>query len=216
MTRLSKRFRDPAEALKFFESVPECRSLPPPLHHRDASTQADFCIDDISSQMLSLLNAIPESEQAGVVCKLMQSLAKPSVMVPHEFIAQSLVTMQRLQHAGRSNVLALLAKALGTMRPDGRDSLMPICRMPVGLIEYAVNFFGASKRVHFSTYMSMYVLTPMYVYTYYFVSRSLHVLMTTEPGAKPCIAYLVPSGPKSMGVQCGPWKQLVKRVPVNH
>ena len=137
--------------LKPSNSVPECRSLPPPLHHRDASTQADFCSDDISSHnMLSLLNAIPESEQAGVVCKLMQSLATPSVMVPHEFIAQSLVSKQRLQQAGRSNVLASLAKALGTMRPDGRDSLMPICRMPVGLIEYAVNFF-ASKKVHFCT-----------------------------------------------------------------
>ena len=154
MTRLSKTSRDPAEALKFFESVPDSQSLPPPLHHQDASTQTDFCSDDITSQMLSLLSAIPESEQAGVVCKLVQALAAPSVKVPREFIAQSLLTMQRLQQAGRSNVLALLAKALGTIRPDGSDSLMPVCKMPVGLIEYAVNFF-ASKKVYF-------LLSPMY------------------------------------------------------
>ena len=39
--------------------------------------------------------------------------------------------------------------------------------------------------------------------------------MTTEPGARPCTVYLAPSGPKSMEVQCGPWKQLLMKVPEN-
>ena len=120
LTRLSKQFRDPAEALKFFDRP--CS--------QDKSTQAGFHLDDVSSQMLA------ESEQ------LMQELAlRSSVTVPAEFIAHSLVAMERLKHAGRSNILALLAKALGTVRPDGVESLMPVHRMPVGLIKYAVNFF---------------------------------------------------------------------------
>ena len=148
LARLSRRFRGPADALKFFESPPESRSLPSPrpvLHHRDASTQAGLCAGDISTQMKTLLGTLPQSEQAGVVCDLMQSLAPPAVTVPPEFIAQSLTSMQRLQQAGRSNILAGLAKALGTMRPDGSDSLMPVSRMPVGLIEYAASFFSSDS-----------------------------------------------------------------------
>jgi hypothetical protein len=53
--------------------------------------------------------------------------------------------MENLHRAGRSNVLYLLAKALGTTRPDGSDSLLPISRMPMGLLEYMVNFFTASS-----------------------------------------------------------------------
>ena len=100
LARLSRRFRGPADALKFFESPPESRSLPSPrpvLHHRDASTQAGLCAGDISTQMKTLLGTLPQSEQAGVVCDLMQSLAPPAVTVPPEFIAQSLTSMQRLQ-----------------------------------------------------------------------------------------------------------------------
>ena len=88
---------------------------------------------------------LPESQQPDVVCDLMQLLAPSSVTLPPEFIAQSLVSMQRLEQAGRSNILAGLAKALGTMRPNDQDSLMPISQMPVGLIEYAVNFFTSKK-----------------------------------------------------------------------
>ena len=95
--------------VKFFESPPESRSLPSPrpvLYHRDASTQAGLCAGYISTQMKTLLGTLPQSEQAHVVCDLMQSLAPPAVTVPPEFIVQSLTSMQRLQQAGRSNILA--------------------------------------------------------------------------------------------------------------
>ena len=82
--------------------------------------------------MLALLSLIPDSDQT----------LRSSVTVPAEFIAHSLVAMEKLKHAGRSNILALL---LGTVRPDGVESLMPVHRMPVGLIEYAVNFFTSKK-----------------------------------------------------------------------
>ena len=144
LTRLIKQFRDPAEALTSLEYARKSHSLPPVLHYRDASTQANFCTDDIKSQMRTLLSMLPESQQP---CDLIQLLAPSSI--PHKFIAQSLVSMQRLQQAGRSNILAGLAKALGTMLPNDQDSLMPISQMPVGLIEYAVNFFTSKKVCRF-------------------------------------------------------------------
>ena len=38
-----------------------------------------------------------------------------------------------------------MVKAVETMRSDGSDLLLPAERMPMGLIEYAVNFFTASS-----------------------------------------------------------------------
>ena len=52
--------------------------------------------------------------------------------------------MNHLKQCSRSNVIYLLAKSLGTIRPDGSDSLLPAKRMPMGLIEYCVNFFNAN------------------------------------------------------------------------
>ena len=53
--------------------------------------------------------------------------------------------MKRLHDGGRSNVIYLLAKALGTTRSNGSDSLLPVSRMSMGLLEYMVNFFTASS-----------------------------------------------------------------------
>ena len=53
--------------------------------------------------------------------------------------------MRHLGEAGRSNITYSLAKAVGTMRPDRSDSLLPTKNMPMGLIVYAVNFFTASS-----------------------------------------------------------------------
>ena len=103
--------------------------------------------------MLDLLSTVLECEQPVVVCKLMQELAAlNSFSTPDGCIAQSLVSMNRVKLEGRSNILVQLARVLGTMRPDGVDSLMPIGRMSVGLIEYTATFFLHTRR-----YMSMYV-----------------------------------------------------------
>ena len=46
--------------------------------------------------------------------------------------------MVRLKAADRSNVVYKLAKGIGTGR-------FPVDRMPMGLVEYAVNFFTAES-----------------------------------------------------------------------
>jgi len=53
--------------------------------------------------------------------------------------------MEHLQACGRSNLIHLLAKSLGTLRLDGSNSLLPAKRMPESLIEYCVNFCNASS-----------------------------------------------------------------------
>ena len=61
--------------------------------------------------------------------------------VPDDFLNVVVKGVGHLKRTGRSNVVYLLAKALGTMRADGSDSLLPAKRMPMGLIEHIVNFF---------------------------------------------------------------------------
>ena len=52
---------------------------------------------------------------------------------------------KHLQSCGRSNVVHQLVRALGSLRDDGSDSLLPARRMPMGLIEHCVNFFNSSS-----------------------------------------------------------------------
>ena len=141
-----KNFSSPEAALNHFETkilVPEQTAVPIP-RFQDKSTQTDVSMSDIG-MMTDVLNTLSEDQRIDVVGKLFQSLAPPGVSVPPNFIKNSLTSMRRLMQAGRSNILADLSKALGTMRPDGSDSRMPVSRMPVGLIEYAASFFSSNS-----------------------------------------------------------------------
>ena len=65
--------------------------------------------------------------------------------VPSDFLRLAAMGMLNLRSAGRYNVIYLLAKAVGTMRVDDSDTLLPVKRMPMGLIEYVISFFTASS-----------------------------------------------------------------------
>lgn len=62
-----------------------------------------------------------------------------------------------MKHLESTNVLYELAKGLGTMHPDGSDSYFPTSRMPMGLLQYMVNFFNA-KPGHTHVYVLIYSL----------------------------------------------------------
>ncbi len=51
--------------------------------------------------------------------------------------------MSKLKAGNRSNVLYNLAKGVGTNRMDESESIFPVTRMPMGLVEYTTNFFVA-------------------------------------------------------------------------
>lgn len=67
-----------------------------------------------------------------------------SIVVPSDFLKLSLSAMSRLQEAGRTNVIYNMSKAIGTPRPDSEESRLPISRMPMGLLEYCVNFYSST------------------------------------------------------------------------
>lgn len=107
--------------------------------HSSPASPTDLC-----RQALLPLQA---NEQLRVLTNLFSEVARLQHSFPTvapDFLGLVASGMQRLHTEGRSNTLYLLARALGTLRSDGSDSLLPVKRMPMGLIEYTVAFFAAS------------------------------------------------------------------------
>ena len=98
--------------------------------------------EDRIATAISLLKMVSDEKLMRVVSHLFQRLAptKYDVHIPADFLQLSLIAARHLNQCGRSNVLYGFAKAIGTMRPDGSDSRLPARRMPMGLLEYMVNF----------------------------------------------------------------------------
>lgn len=69
------------------------------------------------------------------------------LIVPEEYLVLSGAAMVYFNRNNRSNVLYNLAKGFGVLRADGSDTLFPMKKMPMGLIEYTSNFFIA-ENVH--------------------------------------------------------------------
>ena len=193
-----KRFRTPELALHSFEGHSHVPVQPPILHYRDSSTQTHTISSDVLEQTKTLLATLPKEEQVATVGKLMQYIAQPDVLVSPDFIEHALVGMKNLTVAGRSNILAGLAKALGTKKADG-SSRMCLSQMPVGLLEYAASFFSSDS------FYEVYFLEIMFLMCIYTVCiyRSSVAHRTTSFGASPCTASLERSGQRSMVVPCG-------------
>ena len=60
-------------------------------------------------------------EKLGIICQAFSTITDEPV--PSDYLGLVCKRMRNLRDAGRCNVLYLLAKAVGTMREDGRDTL---------------------------------------------------------------------------------------------
>ena len=67
------------------------------------------------------------------------------ITVPEDFLILAAKAMSQLKKNKRSNIIYNLAKGLGTPRLHGNDSMFPTKRMPMGLVEYVINFFALPK-----------------------------------------------------------------------
>ena len=73
------------------------------------------------------------------------AISTHGILIPNDFLQLSLCAMKQLNTTGRSNVVYNLVKCIGTMRPGEESSRLPVDRMPMGLLEYCVNFFSSSN-----------------------------------------------------------------------
>ena len=87
---------------------------------------------------------VPRSLQISQISRQFSSLLKDKyhLNVPQDYLELSVQAMLHLKQGDRSNILA---KGLGTLKPDGSDSKFPAKRMPAGLLQHMVNFFAADN-----------------------------------------------------------------------
>ena len=126
-----------------FSGLPEEGSVehsPPPTEATPMNTP------DISS-FLTLLNQLSGSDQLRMLSKLFTRIVSDhfKMSVPDDFLVLSAKAMDYLKCNYKSNVLYSLAKGIGTMREDETESRFPTKRMPMGLVEYAANFYAADN-----------------------------------------------------------------------
>ena len=57
----------------------------------------------------------------------------------------SLYAMKKLQDLEKSNTVYNLSKIISESRPDGSDSLMPLRRMPFGMVQFIMDFFASTN-----------------------------------------------------------------------
>ncbi len=148
-----KQFNTPALAEQQFQSVsrytyssqPETHS--PPVSSRSETiwpvpaARSGLSVPAVLEYCCQVLVNLPMDEQLQVVSQLFGKF----ISIPPDFLKLVVTGVDHLRASGRTNVLYALAKAIGTMRPNGSDSLMPAKCMPMGLIEYSCNFFTASS-----------------------------------------------------------------------
>lgn len=65
---------------------------------------------------------------------------------PRDFVPLFLEAMRRLQEKGKSNLIYKFSACVGKNRPGTiHQPLMPLDRMPFGLVEYVVEFFTCTN-----------------------------------------------------------------------
>ena len=144
---LAKHYSSPKEA-----EVHYCKQVIRPEHEttdgseRNSSADAQRDGTDTSTLIVHLFTELTMENQVKVLSQLFELyMLSHDLNVPEDFLIHAVNAMLRLEHNGRSNVLYNLAKGIGTLREDGSDSRFPIKRMPMGLVEYAADFFVADN-----------------------------------------------------------------------
>lgn len=158
--KLGQRFSNPLAAKEVFQQLKEVEIA---LHSKDvpSSGYSPLVIEKVGTQSPSLVEsgssieivhsdplreriaALPASEQIDLLSDMFTSIGSLnySLSIPNDFLKLSLDGMMNLEAAGRHNLIYGLAKGFATPRPDGSDSCFPTKRMPIGLLQYMIEFF---------------------------------------------------------------------------
>ena len=101
---------------------------------------------------MATIDRLPEIEQLEIISHSFHQFALKyyDVNTEFNFLELTLLATKHLSMRSRSNVIYKLAKAIGTMRPNGLDSRLPAKRMPMGLLEYIANFYNVENYQHVS------------------------------------------------------------------
>jgi hypothetical protein len=116
------------------------------IDYGDVSDKDDE-IDECSvSNLLSKSKSLASSDLSSLCESLFEEMMlRESIPMPgRDFIPLSLRAMRRLAQSNKSNVVYKLAKVIAIERPDSSEPLLPMDRMPWGLLQYQIDFFACS------------------------------------------------------------------------
>ena len=133
---LAKKFASPKDAITSMTEQTNVQSTP-------ASSLSSIPIIKEELLMNSFL-LLSSDEQLVLVSDMFKHIASNqySLNAPDDFVEMSLKGMQKLLSDGKSNVIYGLCNGFGRSRPENEnESYFPTSRMPMGLLEYMVNFF---------------------------------------------------------------------------
>ena len=113
-----------------------------------SSAHSSHLSNSLSASDLYMLKFnTPEQSSISTLSQTFSTYCKKSLQldVPVDFLAYAGTAIARLKESGRANVVYNLVKGIGKDRQDSSDARFPVSRMPMGLIEYATNFYVAEN-----------------------------------------------------------------------
>ena len=143
MIKLSAKFKSPFDASRHYYEVheekldtDECSSAsemqtlhPIVVPSGDVSMVLEVCTQ-------KTLDSLQPTQQLSILSQLFGLISQMSV--PSDFLDLANHGMHHLKEHGRSNLIYQLARCVGTMCAYGSDSLLPVKRMPTGLIMWSI------------------------------------------------------------------------------
>ena len=156
-----------------------------PSHTPSVNTRSTTPTEVAIEQCRQALISLEADDQLNIISELFLSYLRKHHsrmrLLPGDFLKLVVLACNHLHQSGRGNVIYLLAKALGTTRPDGSDSLLPTSRMPMGLLEYIVTFFTASSVQKASYIFSINII----IYMCSLLSFDVHSTIGSLPSRLP-------------------------------
>ena len=100
----------------------------------------------------------------------------------HGFIQLSLQAMKRLEVNGKSNLVIKFCQCLANDRPDKSGSLMPMHRMPFGLIQHCIEFFTCTNVMQV-TLLILFLFFTLSIHDFFFVMVARTVITKLGAGS---------------------------------
>jgi hypothetical protein len=117
----------------------------------------------LDSHIQTVVTISPNASEVTALNKLFEVYAwsQHGLSIPDDFLQLVIQAKDHLVQNHRRDVVSDLVQVIGTMRKDSSDSLLPVRRMPMGLLEYMLAYYAADTKNGVSS--SLKVLMSFYV-----------------------------------------------------
>ena len=124
-----------------------------------------FGVTSLLDLLAKLTKLLPRNELIVCADEIFLHLAdlQGETCNPVNYVSLSLEAMKTLSVISKSSLVCKFVHMLGTKRPGSEEPLIPIDRMPFGLIQYQIEFFSSTNVMQVQIYILyiMNIITPL-------------------------------------------------------